>query len=191
MYNILDELATMMLKKNNLLNSTNALKVLGFMVKSPGREYTAGEVLANVAVSRPGVYLALKQLVTDGLVIKKERGKFTLYQVPAGDPFIKQFKILLNISVLRPAISGLSRFSKKIVLFGSAGRGEDSEESDIDLFILAKHIGSAHKAVEKLKLDRKIQAVIKTPSDLADFRERNAVFYDEIMDGITLWEAGE
>ena len=45
---------------------------------------------------------------------------------------------------------------KCIVLFGSYQRGEDTEESDIDLFIEAKHKTINTKQFEK-KLNRKVE----------------------------------
>ena len=39
-----------------------------------------------------------------------------------------------------------------------------------------------------VKTRQKIQSVIKTPSELADFREKEKTYYAEVDRGIVLWE---
>ena len=93
--------------------------------------------------------------------------------------------------MLTPIIESLKDTSQKIVLYGSASRGEDYADSDIDLFIISKAPDIAKKIILKSKLKRKIQSIIKTPADVPDFRANQKVFFEEINMGIILWEEGK
>jgi predicted nucleotidyltransferase len=170
------------------LLSTNTLRVLSFLAENTGSDFTAGELLKHVSVSKSGLYLALDELQNLHIINKLQRGKFILYSAKYDDSFIKQFKVLQNITALRPLLTKLEPLSIKIALFGSASRGEDHRESDIDLFILTTTTALIKKTISAKKLSRKIQAIIKTPAEFADLKESDRVFFHEIENGILLWE---
>jgi len=171
-----------------ILLSTNTLVVLSFLAENTGSDFTAGEILGQVSVSKSGLYLALDELQNMNIINKSQRGKFILYSAKYEDPFIKHFKVLQNITILRPLLSKLEPLTIKIVLFGSASRGEDHHDSDIDLFILTTTPQLIQKAISSVKLGRKIQAIIKTPTEFADLKGSDRTFFHEIENGITLWE---
>jgi len=60
-------------------------------------------------------------------------GRFQLYSVDQANPLVKQFKVLLNVAGLGPLLLRLQPLTTRIILFGSAGRGEDSFGSDFGL----------------------------------------------------------
>ncbi len=74
------------------------------------------------------------------------------------------------------------------MLFGSAARGTDSSESDIDLFILAGDQKSVSKAVSGFASEREIKPVIKSPVEFAVSQSKDKAFFQEIGKGIVLFE---
>ena len=182
-----------MKKKNNgdIFNTTNTLKILSFLVKHPGKELLGSEIQKATSISRAGVYIALRELIKQKLVSKTRKGKILMYSVLYDEPVIKQFKVMRNTQFLKPLVEKLKGSSKKIILYGSVSRGEDDPKSDIDLFILAKDPAAVKGIISGLKTKRKIQSVIKSPSELADFKDKEKVYYDEVSRGITLWEEKE
>lgn len=182
-----------MKRKNNtdIFSTTNTLKILSFLVENPGKELLGSDIQKATSISRAGVYIALRELIKQKLVWKIKKGKFLMYSVAYGDPIIKQFKVMRNIQFLKSIVEKLKTSSRKIILYGSASRGEDDPKSDIDLFILAKDAEFVKSMISGLKIRRKIQAVIKSPSELADFQDKEKVYYDEVNRGITLWEEKE
>jgi predicted nucleotidyltransferase len=179
-----------MITKNepSILQSTNTFKVLAFLAENTGRDFTTGEILQNITVSKAGVYLALGELLRLGVINRAQRGKFTLYSAKYDDPFIRQFKVLQIIMSFRPLVSRLKPFAKRIVLFGSTGRGEDRKDSDIDLFILAMNPVSVNRVLSSKIFGRKIQAIVKTPAEYSGLKNTDGVFFNEIERGVTLWE---
>lgn len=182
-----------MKKKNNgdIFNATSTLKILSFLVENPGKEFLGSEIQKAVSISRAGVYIVLRELTKQKLVTKIKKGKFLMYSVLYNEPILKQFKVMRNTQYLQPFIKKLKNHSKKIVLYGSASRGEDDSASDIDLFILANNPDAVKDIIAKAKAKRKIQAIIKAPSELAQFQEKEKVYLEEINRGITLWEEKE
>lgn len=85
-------------------------------------------------------------------------------------------------------ICELKSISLKIVLYGSAGKGENLAESDIDLFILSRNPKKVKGVIFKDSLREKIQYVINTPNEFAKLKRENPVFYKEVSNGMTLWE---
>jgi len=175
-------------KTSGIFNVTNSQKVLDFLAFNPGEEFLSSEIQKAASISRAGVYFALKELAKEGLVSKRKKGKIIFYSVIYNDSAIKQFKVLQNVLMLRPLILKLKPSSKKIVLYGSVSRGENSPSSDIDLFILSKEPDETKKAISLAKSKLKMQTVIKTPSELADFKKDEKVYYNEVERGIVIWE---
>lgn len=174
--------------KIDIFESTNSLKVLSCLAANSGKEFLASEIRKALSISRAGVYIALNELVKQRLASKNKKGGIIFYSIIYNDSAIKQFKVLKNILALRPLVAKLKPSSKKIVLYGSISRGENDPTSDIDLFILSKEPAVTKEVVSSIKTRQKIQAVIRSPSEAADFKEKEKVFYAEVDRGIVLWE---
>lgn len=176
---------------NDIFSATNTLKILSFLVENPGKELLGSEIQKATSISRSGVYIALRDLIKQKLVLKIKKGKFLMYSVVYDDPVVKQFKVIRNIQSLRPLLEKIKGFSKRIILYGSASRGEDEPASDMDLFILSNNPDEVKNIISEVRIKRKMQAVIRTPSELADFQDKEEVYYDEVKRGVILWEEKE
>jgi predicted nucleotidyltransferase len=175
-------------KTIDIFGATNSLKVLSFLAENLGKEFLCGQIQKAVSISRAGLYIALGELTRQHLVSKTKKGNLLFYSIIYDDSAIKQFKVLKNVLALRSLVSKLKPISKKIVLYGSTSRGENAPSSDVDLFILSNEPGAIEKVMASIKTKQKIQSVIKTPSELADFKDKEKTYYAEVDRGITLWE---
>lgn len=178
-------------KTIDIFGATNSLKVLSYLAEYPGKEFLSSEIQKAISISRAGVYIAFGELTRQNLVSKIKKGNQLFYSIIYDDSAIKQFKILKSVLALRPLVSKLKSLSKKIILYGSTSRGENDPTSDIDLFILSNEPDSVKNIIAAIKAMQKIQSVIKTPSELADFRGKEKTYYAEVDRGITLWEKKE
>ncbi len=178
-------------KTIDIFGATNSLKVLSYLAEYPGKEFLTGDIQKAMAISRAGVYLVLGELARQHLVLKTKKGSQLFYSIIYDDSAIKQFKVLKNVLALRSLIAQLKPVSKKVVLYGSTSRGENDPTSDIDLFILSQEPETAKKVIGALKTKQKIQSVIKTPSEFAEFRDKENIYYAEVDRGITIWEKKE
>jgi len=118
--------------------STNCQKILSFLIQNVDKEYYDREISKLAGVSRAGTNIALRTLAQKNLISRKKQGRMFFYKAISEDVFIRQFKILQNITKLIPLVEKLKKISSKIVLFGSSAKGENTKESDIDIFILTR-----------------------------------------------------
>ncbi|MDH5467847.1 MAG: nucleotidyltransferase domain-containing protein, partial [Candidatus Aminicenantes bacterium] len=148
-----------------IFEATNSLKVFSFLARNPSQEFLSSEIQIAVLVSRAGAYLALQDLLRERLIIKAEKGRFHLYSLNHDNPIVRQFKVLMNVILLEPLILKLRPFMVRMVLFGSASRGEDTASSDIDLFILSKDPETIREHLTSYKAERKLQPIVLAPAE--------------------------
>lgn len=178
-------------KTIDIFGATNSLKVLSYLAENLGKEFLGSQIQKAISISRAGVYIAFGELTRQNLVSKVKKGNQLFYSIIYDDSAIKQFKVLKNVLALRPLVSKLKLLSNKIILYGSTSRGENDPSSDIDLFILSSEPEAIKNTIAAIKTRQKVQSVIKTPSELADLREKDKTYYAEVDRGITLWEKKE
>lgn len=176
---------------NNILTSTNAQKVLDFLIQNPGRQFLANEIQKAARISRAGVNFSLRKLAKEKLVIREKKAKIYLYSVDHTDPVIKQLKVLKTVTFLGPLLCKVKKLSEKVILFGSCARGENISGSDIDLFVLTNSQEEVRGFIEKHNLNKKFQLVIRTPLKFVEMKNKEPVFFEEVSRGITLWEVKE
>ena len=174
--------------KKYIMESTSTQKLLSFLSETPGTYYTPVEVLTRTKMSRRSFFSSIKELSNAGYVLSDSRGRFVQYAADYKNSFVKHFKILKNINTLAKLTGELEPVSNKIILYGSAARGEDEAESDMDLFVITQNPEKAGLIANKFKGSRRIHAVIKTPSEMPDFSVKENVFHTEVQKGIVLWE---
>ena len=61
------------------------------------------------------------------------------YSLGEKKPLVLQLKVVQNILQLGPLLSDINNYTLRVTLYGSAAKGENTEDSDTDLFILTRH----------------------------------------------------
>lgn len=168
--------------------STSHQHVLAFLASRPDARYYDAEITKATGLSAGAVNQALRDLAKDGYLIQETKGRMKFYSIDIDNPIIRQFKVLLNIVELNPLVEKLKEYSKRIVLFGSAAKGKNTEESDIDLFVMTNEPEEIRNIIFGDELAEKIQLVVKTPTEYASMSEKEPVFYERVMKGMVLWE---
>ena len=177
---------------SRLLNATSDQKILKFLIDDPGHQYLAAEIQRATGVSKGGVNLSLRELARRELAHRQKRGKIYLYSADHTNPICKQLKVINALEFIMPLIRQVSGKAVKIVLFGSAARGEDTQQSDIDLLIIAHHSkAEIEKAAGKLKLPKKLQLIIRDPVSFAEMEKKDPIFFEEVSRGLIVWERKE
>lgn len=179
-----------MKKLTNLFISTAEQKILNFLAQNSGKSFFDKEVAQKTRLSRGATNKALRDLAKSGLFIKEKKGRMNFYQANINNPLVKEFKVLRNVIQLFPLVKKLKRVSEKIILFGSASRGENYKDSDIDLFVLTHNKEEVKKIIRKSKR-KLLQLIIKNPTEFVALEKRDPIFYQETTRGITLWEKYE
>ncbi|VVB83743.1 Bacterial regulatory protein, arsR family [uncultured archaeon] len=142
------------------------------------------EISRNTKISQPSVINHLKALLKEGLIIKEDKGIYPSYKANRENKFFRLYKksdliMKLNKIGLIDYISD-SCSPNSIILFDSASKGEDIEESDIDLFIQSPEKKINLSNYEKL-LKRKISLFFGE-----NFSKLPTEFKNNIINGIIL-----
>ena len=180
----------------DFLNSRVNTDILRFLVDNSGKSgdekdvNLAKRIISGTGYSRKGVHDALKELNRGNLITYRQIGKSKVYEINNDNRVIKQFKALKTVIELNPLIEKLQKGAKKIILYGSASRGEDRPESDIDLAILAEELDrdGIKDEISKFKSKKKINAELFTPVKFMELEKKDRVYYLEVDRGIVLWE---
>lgn len=173
----------------NFLYNKNPLFVLSYLSKNIYESNTVSSISKELKLSVGSVHAILKNFEQLGLVTSKILGKNVIYELDKSNPILKPFRTFDNITDILPIIEQIKLLSRKIILFGSCSRGEDTINSDIDLFILSD--GEQEKISEiinEAKIERQINPIIVNTVAFMELERDDTVFFNEIMKGIVLWE---
>ena len=175
--------------KKDILFVTNSQKVLAFILRYPHKDFTGREIEEAVKLSKSGTNYALRELALTGFVFRNKRWKAYFYTLNHRSPVIRQLKVTRMVIEMQSLREKLKEWSSKIILFGSSCRGENTVDSDIDLFIVSRNKEEAEKVIKQYSSPRKIQAVIRSNVKFSEMRKTEPDFYEQVIRGIVLWEA--
>jgi predicted nucleotidyltransferase len=175
--------------KENLLNKV-PLKIFSYLCRVPYTPHYEREIARSVNVSIGATNQTLKLLLSMGVVTREKKGQLYLYRLIADSPGVREFKKFENIIDLTDLILRIRDVCRKIVLYGSCATGEDTNESDIDLFIVTENKAKVLNEIRKetRRLDREIKPVIVRVEEYLAMRNRTEVLLKELKKGIILWE---
>jgi len=147
-----------------MIQNSNILKIAEIFFSEPTRTHYLIEISKKSKLAHTSVKNYLTSLKKEGIIkeILEKRGKriFPIYTANLESLKYKQYKKVHNLDKL--IHSGLVEFlrdrtmPRSIVLFGSYSRGEDVEDSDIDIFVESKKQEIGLKSFEKI-INKKIE----------------------------------
>src|SRR3989344_1049586 len=166
-----------------MLQNYNKYKILDLFFKFPRKNFQLREIsrLANIAL--PSTKRYLKGLVKKQLVLEN---KETLYKSYNADLENKDFRLYKKVSTLIKLKDLINEIENKInpdvvIIYGSASKGEDLEDSDIDLFVIGKEKSLNLEKFEK-ELNRKIHIIFET-----NVKKVSKEFLNNLINGIILY----
>lgn len=173
----------------SIIYSTVQQKVFEFLLNNPGEQFFSYQVTQLAGLTRSATNLALHDLVETGLVEYETKGRMKFYSVSLDSPFIKEMKYILNLVFLNGIVNKLKPLCSRIILFGSAARGENKKDSDFDMLLITNYKDKVNVILSKSEIREELQPVIVTQNEYAAMKAKNEVFYKEIQMGRVLWES--
>jgi predicted nucleotidyltransferase len=164
----------------------NHQKIIIFLGDYPERRFFSKEIAGKLDISLGGTHNALKYLSKEKIVEAEQKGNMKFYQINDENPLVKQLKATAVIEKLLPLINKIKNACEEIILFGSASRGEQTRNSDIDLFILTHTPEEVKKDISKYQKKIAVKPVIKTPNQWGEMEVKEPEFYKEVRKGIKL-----
>ncbi len=113
-------------------------------------------------------------------ILKKVNGKFFVTDFP----LVKGVKILLNIRGINFKVFKKYPFIKTVGLYGSCAKGENTEDSDVDLWIKLKNISEEKLAPVTSELNKKmrnIKLLFLTNERVEKIKKEDSLFYHSLV----------
>lgn len=160
-----------------------------------GRRYRDGyyvrEISRNLSISLGSTSQSLRTLQEAGLVSKEHKGRLVIYRANMENFLLREFKILLTLLEIDPFLLRLKEVSTRIILFGSCAAGDDTIDSDIDIFIESdnkRDVARLHDSYQE-KITRKISPIILDASEFRNLEVKDRPLFERINMGKVIHEA--
>lgn len=173
-----------------MLQKSSMVRTAEIFFVNPTKEKYLMEISRDAELAHTSVKKNLDELIKLGLIIesaeKKGGRKFPIYKANLNNRLFKKYKMIYNLFSLLE--SGVIEFieeklmPKSIILFGSYQRGEDTENSDIDIFVECREDKLNVDKFEK-KLNRNIQLHFKENFNLYSKELKNNVINGIVISG--------
>lgn len=171
-----------------MLQKCSIWKVAKVFFNEPTKNHYLIEIskkskLAHTSVKQHLLTLKVLSIIKESIE-KKGNRRYPLYKANLKSGEYKFYKKICNLAQIKE--TGLVDFLKDklmpstIVLFGSYAKGEDIEDSDIDIFVECSKEGVDLSKFEK-ELNRNIQLHFKK-----DFKDYSKELKNNIVNGIVL-----
>jgi predicted nucleotidyltransferase len=169
-------------------STSTSQTILTFLCQNPQQSFYSGEIADETSLSKGGTNQSLHELAHQGVLKTEKKGRMIFYSADVKSPLIRQYKVLQNIASLQDIVKKIKPLAERVVLFGSCARGEDTQESDIDLLVVSRDKAPIRPVVPERKAKRRIQLLVKTPQEYIQLEKKEPVFFKEVEQGVVLWQ---
>lgn len=165
--------------------SKKSFVIVQFLGRRYNESFYVREIAKELNLSLGPVSETLKELEKAGLLHRKVRGRIVTYRANMESPILREMKILITLIECADFLKELENSALRVILFGSCARGEDTNESDIDIMV---ETGDRESVDQIVNLndhigDRKLSAIVLSPVEFRAMREKDRPFYERVMQG--------
>jgi predicted nucleotidyltransferase len=163
------------------------INILKIFFESPNKNFNVREVARIFKISPATISKELKIFAKESILLETKERRFNFYKANLDSSLYRDIKVFYNIRNIKESgiIEEINNFYLKptIILFGSCGKGIDTENSDMDLVIISEKTSNFNKkSFYEKKLKRQIQIfAIKNIKDL-----KNPHLISNVLNGIVL-----
>ncbi len=122
-----------------LFTSKTRVRILGLLIFNPEKQFYLREISRKIKITPIYVKKELKNLKELNLVLESKKGNMSFFQINRKSPIFNELKsIFLKVEYFRDMmINSMKRLKIDFAfIFGSFAKGTETEESDIDLFVI-------------------------------------------------------
>lgn len=164
----------------NIFSTKERIKILKAVIFSE-QPISVNVVAARLKISKGLVSKYLDVLLNEGIA-KKSNGKYLIVD----SSITKGSKILLNIADIDAGIFKKFEFVEAVGLYGSCAKGENTDDSDVDLWIKIKDVSDEKAASLTAVINKKIKNVkplFLTTKKIEKMKKDDELFYHSLSFG--------
>ncbi|MCM8780602.1 MAG: nucleotidyltransferase domain-containing protein [Candidatus Omnitrophica bacterium] len=164
----------------SVFSTKERLKILKTVIFSV-QPISVNVVATRLKISKGLVSKYMDVLLRKGIA-KKSNGKYII----VNSPLTKATKILLNIMDIDTGIFKKFDFVEATGLYGSCAKGENTDESDVDLWIKIKDTSDTKVASLTAAINKKIKNIkplFLTAKKIEKMKEDDLLFYHSLLFG--------
>ncbi len=181
-----------------LFSNSTLAEILSLFLLNPEQEYYQADIAQKTKKALMQVQRSLKTLKEIGIISSIAKGRMVYYKVIKTHPAFEDLKrlFLKTISLGDGIFQALSPFQNKIFcafIFGSVAKGNESMDSDIDLFIIGDlTLRELSKALSPLSkgLQRELNPVVFGQEEFQKRIASKDHFLIEILNSPKIWITG-
>jgi predicted nucleotidyltransferase len=165
---------------NKIFSTSERIKILSSIIlnKNP---LSVNSVACGLKLSKGLVSKYFDVLKNSGIV-KRSNGKYLILD----SGITKAIRILLVVSDIDISIFTKYNFVKSVGLYGSCSKGENTEESDIDIWVVVDDVGDEKIASLTSEINKKInraKPLFLTKKKLEKIKKGDELFYHSLSFG--------
>jgi len=164
----------------SLFSTSQRIKILGAVIFRTG-SVSVNNIASQVGLSK-GLVSKYFQILLKEQILKREKGNL----VVVDNASVKAVKILLNVRRIDTRIFGKYPFVTAVGLYGSCARGENTEDSDVDLWVRVKDVGETRIASLTSEINKKIKnakLLFLSDKKIEKLRKEDIMFYHSLSFG--------
>lgn len=155
-------------------------------IKAGGR-VKADKLWHKFDISRVMVHKHLLKLLNEGLIVKSGKSPIVFYSIAQPPVQTSEVDRITKILVKKYK-------PEKVILFGSVARGEETKNSDLDLFVVKdtnkSYFDRLEDAEKFIKTDRDVDLIIYTPQEFDKAITEKRIFINQVLKyGKTLYDS--
>ena len=160
-------------------------RLLEFFLEKPTHELYESQIRKATSISLGAANKYLKELSREKLIILRKIGRMNLYKLNRESGYVKRMKIAHSFSL--PVISMLKKLGERLgiemFVYGSTSRGEDVENSDLDVLIIGNiklHVIEKEMIPIRKKSEKKIKSSIFTRREWISMSKKDPTFFERV-----------
>lgn len=166
-----------------LLGNKKMVSLLVFFLRRPTMKIYQQDIKKELKIAKATLIKWLNMLATQGMIKFIEYGRTKVYSLNRENTIVKRLKMLDSLLLLSGIKAMAEKHNAAAYLYGSAARGEDIEDSDMDILLIGKVrkediIREINKISEPIQ--RNINVQIFSPLEWSLMAKKDKAFYERV-----------
>jgi predicted nucleotidyltransferase len=165
---------------HQIFSTTERLKIIKYIIfkETP---LSVNSIANELHISKGLVSKYFALLLAEGIVKRSDKKYIIL-----DSSITKAIKILLNISGIKTTIFKKFNFIKSVGLYGSCAKGENTEKSDVDIWLFIQDVRDEQIASLNTEISntiKNVQPIFFTQKKLETIKQDDQLFYHSLFFG--------